>query len=320
MSRRSRMSSPSRRTLLHTAAKLHYLDGLSQIEVARRMEVSTASVSRLLAQARKEGIVRIDVADPDAPDDMAEALAAALELDRVRVMDTDRLAVLGAQVGAMLQEAALPPGAVIAIGWGRAVQSLIAGGLPALPGAVVVPTTGGMTETAAHFQINEFVRKVAEQVGGEARMLHAPARPATDLRAELVRDPGIAQVMDAWDRADVAIVGIGNSPQTAGDHGLGFAPEAHGRVVGDVVRHYFDRDGRAVPWPGQSSLMGITRAQLQRVTLSIGIAVGRDKVAAIIGAARSGMITALVTDAATARGILDHLASDPGPGASQELK
>ena len=287
------------RSLMHTAARLHYLDGLSQLEVSRRMEVSTATVSRLLGLARDEGIVRIQVVDLDDADVLGEKLAAALALKAVRVIDGARAAALSAEVGALLLGAGLAPGAVLTIGWGRTVQSVIAAGLPRVPGLVVVPATGGMNETASHFQINEFVRKAAAQLGAEARFLHAPSIVSAELRAVLTRDPDTAPILAAWGRADAASVGIGL-------HHPGTAPAAEA-AVGDVVRHYVDASGRDITWPGQADLMAISRAELQRIPLSIGLAMGRDKAASIIGAARSGMINTLVTDTRAATAMLELL-------------
>ena len=285
------------RSLMHTAARLHYLDGLSQLEVSRRMEVSTATVSRLLGLARDEGIVRIQVVDLDDADVLGEKLAAALALKAVRVIDGARAAALSAEVGALLLGAGLAPGAVLTIGWGRTVQSVIAAGLPRVPGLVVVPATGGMNETASHSQINEFVRKAAAQLGAEARFLHAPSIVSAELRAVLTRDPDTAPILAAWGRADAAIVGIGlPHPGTEAE-----------AAVGDVVRHYVDASGRDITWPGQADLMAISRAELQRIPLSIGLAMGRDKAAAIIGAARSGMINTLVTDTRAATAMLELL-------------
>lgn len=190
------------RSLMHTAARLHYLDGLSQLEVSRRMEVSTATVSRLLGLARDEGIVRIQVVDLDDADVLGEKLAAALALKAVRVIDGARAAALSAEVGALLLGAGLAPGAVLTIGWGRTVQSVIAAGLPRVPGLVVVPATGGMNETASHFQINEFMRKAAAQLGAEARFLHAPSIVSAELRAVLAETP------DARARIDEAALGV----------------------------------------------------------------------------------------------------------------
>ena len=53
--------------------------------------------------------------------------------------------------------------------------------------------------------------------------------------------------------------------------------------------------------------MAMSRSEFQRIPLSIGIATGREKTSAIIGAVRSGMINALITDIATANAILEDL-------------
>ena len=298
MAERQTGARSSDRTLMRTAAILHYREGVSQIEISRRMRVSTATVSRLLARARQEGIVRIQIADPDEAHEIGDDLARALRLATVRVVDTSKSAGLSAQVGALLSGADMPAGAVLAIGWGRAVQSVIATGLPRLPGVIVVPTTGGMHETASHFQINEFVRMAAEQTGGEARFLHAPSRPSRELRAVLLRDPDTTRIMDFWSRVDAAILGIGSVQAP------GAGPEA---VVGDVARHYFDGAGREVERAGHVDAMTITREQLRRIPLAIGVATGPAKAAAIVGAARSGMIGALVTNVQTARAVLAEL-------------
>lgn len=295
------------RSLIHTAAKLHYVEDLPQIEVARRMQVSTATVSRLLARARAEGIVRIEVVDIDESNAHDDTLATALGLQAARTVDTDRPPALSDAVSALLLDAALPQKAVIALGWGRMMQSVLAGGLPRIPGSIVVPTTGGMSETAAHFQINEFARIAAEQLDGTAHLLFAPARPDAELHAQLVNDSAIARIMEFWNCIDVAIMGIGNAPNLAVQNTLGFTKQETGRVIGDIVRHYFDEDGTPVPWPGQTHQMGISRPQLSRIPLSIGVCTGIEKVAPIISAARTGMINSLVTDARTASAVLDTL-------------
>lgn len=301
------------RSLMHTAARLHYLEGASQLEVSRRMQVSTATVSRLLAHAREQGIVRIHVADLDEADEIGDELCSALKLRAVRVLESGKGAALSSQVNALLIEAGLPAGSVIAIGWGRTVQSIIASGLPRIPGSIVVPTTGGMHETASHFQINEFVRTAAEQMQGEACFLHAPSLASEELRSVLSTDPETARILECWSRTDAAIVGIGDFQRATTNRGIKF--ENHEHVVGDVSRHYFDEEGREIRWPGQDNLMAIGREELRRTPLSIGVAVGSEKVRAIVGAARSGMINALVTDALAARLVLEHLEGRPGSSA-----
>ena len=307
MAEQPKKSGLMNRTLIHTAATLHYLDGLSQVQVAHRMQMSTASVSRLLARAREERIVRFEVVPLDVAADDDNGLAEALGLRQVCAIENAHLPALSVAVGQLLAEADLPKNPVVTIGWGRAIQRVVGHGLPAVPNAIVVPTTGGMNETQSHFQINEFARTTAEQMGGTPHMLYAPARPGLDLHAQLIQDSHIAAIMALWDRVDVSITGVGNFPDTSSERSLGFTPEETLRIKGDIVRQYFDIDGAAISWPGQASQIGISRDQLQRARLTIGVCVGEDKVDAIIGAARSGMINTLVTDSWTAQQVRTKL-------------
>lgn len=295
------------RSLMHVAARLHYLDGLSQLEVARKLNISTASVSRVLARAREEGIVRIQVADLIEADAIGNELCAALNLRAASVGEGGRMLGLSARLNEILLAAEVPPKPVIAIGWGRAVQTAISDGLPSLPECLVVPCIGGMNETASYFQINEFVRIAAGSAGGDALFLHAPSMISPELRSVLLSDNGTSKIIDCWTRVDVAVLGIGLFGATAHPVQLDFGERDRGCVVGDVARHYFDIEGQEVPWIGQERLMAMSRSEFQRIPLSIGIATGREKTSAIIGAVRSGMINALITDIATANAILEDL-------------
>ena len=49
---------------MHAAATLYYLQDATQAEVAVKLGVSRATVSRLLSEARQAGIVRIEVIAP----------------------------------------------------------------------------------------------------------------------------------------------------------------------------------------------------------------------------------------------------------------
>ncbi|TSE12201.1 helix-turn-helix domain-containing protein, partial [Mesorhizobium intechi] len=147
--------------MLHTVAKLHYVEEMSQVDIARRLGVSTATISRLLQRARAEGIVRIEVLDLATPEDITRQLIDGLKLRDAAVVETPAagtLAALAAPLGGLLRQAQLVAGSVVAIGWGRAVREVIRAGLPRMPGVLTVAATGGMQQQAAHFQVNEFVR------------------------------------------------------------------------------------------------------------------------------------------------------------------
>jgi DNA-binding transcriptional regulator LsrR (DeoR family) len=294
--------------MLHTVAKLHYEADLSQVEIARRLNVSAPTISRLLRRAREEGIVRIEIPDIETPEELNRRLVQTLGLKHAAVVDAPEanlLAALAGPVGQMLREAGLRRDSVLAIGWGRAVRAVIEAGLPEIPGIVTVPATGGMQQSAPHFQINEFVRLAAEQFQGTPRFIHAPYLPSPESRDAFLGDPLIHENVALWQRLDAALVGIGLTHTAEGASSATPHEQALAHAAGDVVRHYFDVDGTLVPWEGESRLIAVTPEQLRATPLVIGVAVSTRKVPAIRGAIRAGLVNALVTDVRTAQAVLE---------------
>ncbi len=57
-------------------------------------------------------------------------------------------------------------------------------------------------------------------------------------------------------------------------------------------------------------MIAMSADQLRRTPLVVGVALGEAKAAAILGAARSGLISALATDARTAEAVLSEAEKD----------
>jgi len=74
-------------SLLYTASKLYYEEDATQAEIAVKLHTSRATVSRLLSEARRQGIVRIEVIAPghDGSADLAARVSAALGLQAVHI-------------------------------------------------------------------------------------------------------------------------------------------------------------------------------------------------------------------------------------------
>jgi DNA-binding transcriptional regulator LsrR (DeoR family) len=146
--------------LMHAAATLYYLEDATQAEVASRLGTSRATVSRLLSEARRMGIVRIEVLDPAETwdQDLEPRTAAALGLSAVYIAPQAHEAMVGAslapQLSAALADVALEPGDVLLVSSGRTVWEAAQAELPQLPGIVVTPTVGGQDEPEAWYQTN----------------------------------------------------------------------------------------------------------------------------------------------------------------------
>jgi DNA-binding transcriptional regulator LsrR (DeoR family) len=271
--------------------------------------------------------VRIEVRELAQPEELAGQLADALApppheirtrpprfrggpgLVRVAVVEAmgGARSPLGEPVGRMLTTIDWGPGSALALGWGRTVHDVVGAGLPPLPGAVLVPAVGGLQELAAYFQVNEIVRVAAGFSGATPRFLHAPVLPSAALRDSLRRDADPGGVLELWDGLSAAVVGVGSAPAQLGDYGPSFIVPEYPRLrdaAGDVLSHYFDVAGRPVTYPDEDRLLAVSREQLHRIPLVIGVAAGRAKAPAIVGAVRAGLINALVTEATTAEAML----------------
>lgn len=128
-----------------------------------------------------------------------------------------------------------------------------------------MPATGGMQQHAPHFQVNEFVRVAAGHMGGTPHFIHAPYLPSAETRAAFLADPSIADSVALWDRIDAAIVGVGlphavNAPEASAATP---SEQSLSNAVGDVIRHYFDRDGKLIQWEGESRMIAASPAQLR---------------------------------------------------------
>jgi DNA-binding transcriptional regulator LsrR (DeoR family) len=305
--------------LMHAAATLYYLEDATQAEVASRLGTSRATVSRLLSEARRLGIVRIQVLDPAETwdEELGPRTAAALGLSAVYIAPQAHEAMVGAslapQLSAALADVALEPGDVLLVSSGRTVWEAAQAELPQMPGIVVTPTVGGQDEPEAWYQTNEITRQVAAKVKGRPVFLYAPALPGPDLHDRLVDDPSTRRVLDLWEDARCAVVGIGAPPLTR-ESMPGFVPrdaEWLGEAAGDICTRFFDTAGDPLPFPESDRLIATSLETLRRIPVTIAVAVGTEKIPSIVAGARADWFNTLVTDAPTAAALLAACTEKP---------
>jgi DNA-binding transcriptional regulator LsrR (DeoR family) len=304
--------------LMYAAARLYYLEDATQAAVAETLGTSRATVSRLLAEARRYGIVRIDVSLPTdtAAADLATRTAERLGLAEVHLSAGPATGHVGAALApalsAALEQVALRSGDILLVASGRSVYEAAQFDLPHLPGVLVVPTVGGQAETEAWYQTNEIAREVAAKVGGRPVFLYAPALPGPDLYTGLQQEPSILRVLSLWREAACAVVGIGAPPLTRTSIADSVPTDAPSlkHAVGDICLRFFDRVGEPVDYPGSRRLMALDLDDLRAIPASIAVAIGPEKVAGILAGAVAGYFNRLVTDPPTATLLLAAASDD----------
>lgn len=303
--------------LLYRAAFLYYVEDATQAEIGKRLGLSRPTVSRMLSEARVRGIVTIVVRRPTRldTDDVAEQVCRELGLKRVWVAPNapgeTPGATLARQVSLALSEVAVSPGEGLLISPGRTLWEVAHHPMPVMPGAIVAPIAGGVDETEAYYQTNEITRLFAATTGGQPWFLYAPALPGPDLYRILAAEPSIHRVFDLWERARVALLGVGAPPATRTTYPSvlpKYLPEMSA-AVGDICLRPFDRNGNEIPFPGSNHLVSMELPMLNRLEWGIAVANGPVKAVSLVAGARGGHFNALVTDVGTAAAILDEVAT-----------
>jgi DNA-binding transcriptional regulator LsrR (DeoR family) len=295
---------------------LYYVEGMTQEQIARFMNISRAKVIRLLASARDNGIVRIRIEDRASEQIALERqLVAAFGLADAIVVpapadEADINTVVGHAAGTYLTDQ-VKDGMSVGVGWGATLHmSLKALGGQPCQRLSVVSLLGGMTHSRA-VNPSAVARRIADAFGADCYQLTAPVMVADEsVRAALWSEPGLRELLERARRVDLALVSVGDVSEEATLFRQGLLPrsaltslQAAG-AVGDVLCHFIDAEGKVVDHPVNRRVVAVDLDDLRRVPRIVVAAGGRRKVAAIRAALKGTGAGVLITEEGAARGLL----------------
>lgn len=304
---------------MHAVLVRHFIEGRRQAEIAEEMNLSTSKVNRVIAHARRSGMVKIIIETPfqrllDMERRLVETglVRAAIVSPTVSDNGVTRLAQVGQAAAAHLAET-LRDGDVLGISGGKAVAAVVDALSVEQPiDVTVVPLTGGV-QGKYHTDVNHLASRLAERLGGRSLQLHAPLfaeRP--DQREMLMNLAAVKEVLDLARRATACLVGIGSisspgssyfdlhplsPPERAMLPGMGVMAEFLGHLVHD--------GGQLSRFVLNQRIVALRPDEVRRCGRVIAVAAGEDKVRPIGAVLRSGYVTTLVTDEETAGAVLD---------------
>jgi DNA-binding transcriptional regulator LsrR (DeoR family) len=303
-------------------ARLYHEHGVRQPEIARRLHVSQARVSRLLKQAELDGIVRTTVIVPEGVqtglEEGLEERYGLREAIVVELLDDDEATItrdLGTATARYL-EASLTGGDVVGISsWSSTLLAAVDAMRPLPPKAGAeraLQLFGGVGNPTAEAHAARLTQRFADLTGARPTFLLAPGiADSTDARDALTKDRFVTEALAGLGEVTLALVGIGalepsSLLQSSGN--IFSAPElaalgARG-AVGDICLRFYDAAGARIESDVDRRVIGVTLEQLKDVDRCVGIAGGERKYEAIRGALRGGWINVLITDRTTAERLL----------------
>jgi len=291
------------------AAWYYYMEDNTQAQIAEVMGVSRAKVIRLLEEARAQGIVQFSFRKNDSQRVSAEQLL----IDRFGLkdafviptpLDSSAINQSIAQGAAHYVSDHLREDGYLNIGYGDTVSRML--GFLAKnreESLNVVSLTGG-------------VSYYLPSVGTTAYSMHLFLTPSPlvvssrQVRDALLDEKSLQDVSTMTEYADMSVVGIGAAVEGATVLRNGILNEGELTVlkmqgaVGDVLNHFMDKDGNLIQTEIEDRVISTDLDKLRQLKNVVGVAGGKDKVAAIKAVLNGGYLNVLITDSDTAAELL----------------
>ena len=303
--------------LITRIARMYYEWDMRQSEIAKQLDLSQATVSRLINRSKEEGIIRILINLPAGVyTEMEETLVKKYNLRDAIIVDSmdDNEKMIQRDLGAATAyylESAIRPNEVIGISsWSATLLALVDAlhPLPKKPGVKVVQILGGIGNPAVEAHATRLTSRMAQLTNGDAIYLPVAGILETEAaRDVLLADKVTQQAIQLFDEVTTALVGIGAlepSPLLAQSGNIFSRQELDllrkHNAVGDILLRFFNINGEPVDTGLEKRVISMKLEQLSKVNRAIGVAGGARKYSSILGALRGNWINILVTDHFTA--------------------
>ena len=298
-------------------SKLYYERNFTQAQIAERMKISRPLVSKLLADARAKGIVRIEIESPIQSNDLLmDQLSINFNLKGGLTVPAgaggERIShqVLISQAAQYITRL-IPAMKYVGLGWGYTMGCLVDEMRPIKKemnkDGHVCPIVGIAPNDIKWFQTNELTRIFANKTGYTPNYLHGPAFPMTMQNKNLFEDTQeYKDTLKLWKKMDAVIVGAGIYPSvpdqaTAVRFGNILKEE---KAVGMIATYYYDENGRFIESP-DDIVIRIPMDALRRTKVILIVGSHERKINSVKGALMTGIVSHLVIDDETAKELLE---------------
>jgi len=302
--------------LLSKVCLLYYNHGFKQQEIADRFQVSRPKVSRMLKQAKDEGIIKFSVQYPEGNHVELESkleqkfgLKEVLITENLSEPENNKSAIsikrqLGIEAASYLHRI-ISEGNTIGMSWGTTLQAMIDALSPQpVKNVHVIQTLGGVGPAERKEHAADLCRRLAQLLNAKLSLLPVPGIVSSIKAKEtLIGDKKIKSLLESIPNIDILFLGIG-ALSTNPVLQMKYEEISQdicreilmSEAVGDVALRFFDQQGIEVDSELKDLVIGITIDQIRNIDTVVGIAGGSEKFEVILGALNGKLINVLITD------------------------
>jgi DNA-binding transcriptional regulator LsrR (DeoR family) len=308
-------------SLIIKCCKLYYEDSLTQDEISKNLGISRPTVSRLLDEGRKQGIVKIEILNPlkNNYEDLERDIEKKYNIrETIIVDDNDDENIqkkVAAKAAAQYLQRIVKKDNKIGVSMGTTIKN-ISKYITQNQRLQLqfIPLVGGIGQIQIDIHPNQIVMDLARAYNGEFKLLHVPAVVSNaDIRDNFIKEKSINEILMIGKSVDIAVVGIGSpvikrsTMMKSGYFDIEdirkFKKEG---AVGDICLQFYNINGEFKNFQFNKRVVGITLEDIRNIKTVIGVACGNDKVQAIKGALKGNFLDVLITDYSTAKIIYEN--------------
>lgn len=300
------------------AAWLYYIAARTQDEIAAQLHVSRQTAQRLVARAVAEKLIKFRFDHP-----LGSCLAKAERLsERYRLAHCEVVPAASGDDGSLPGLAiaaaqyletwlAQPAPLVIGFSTGRTLRAVAAEISPLDAPQHKLFSLCGTLGYDGRAMAADPVMRIAERTGAQCFPMTLPLTTSTVEEKALAERQRAYQTLQALHQeARCLFLGVGHIGWRAPLHQSGFITDAElaalmeAGAIGEIAGCVFDERGTRVTTPLAARITALWAGSSQGA-IRVGIAAGAEKLPALRAALASGLLNGLITDEATATGLMD---------------
>lgn len=310
--------------LMARAAWLYHMEGLTQAQIADRLNITRRRANEMLSAALREGLVTVSF-NTKLTDcaDLEMRLCQRFGLEDAIVVptpgDPGQLHQIMGRAAAGYLDRFVPAKGIssFGVGWGSTLHETVNAMTPnALPDMEVHSMMGGLTH-GAEINTFEIVRGFARVFSAQCRYFAAPIYAETpESRDAIISQAVFRRTFETICNVDLAYLSVGDVSSRSLQVRYGLPEDVtaddllvHG-AVGDLAGRFLDGNGKEINHPLNRQVLSPQLASFMGIRHRFIAGGGAHKIAIVRAVLAAGYATILAIDSECAKILLDTAAAD----------
>jgi len=318
------------------AAHLVYKENMTQMEVARILNVSRPTLNKMINEALEEGIITVQIRDVRNSNTLVDLETKLIEkyfLHDVIVVDCEKengdneIKQNIGKAAAKYFESLLKSRMTIGISWGSTIDAFVSSlkENKSVKNIKVVTLVGGMLYVESKYHANILAQRLLDNYSGKGYFLYAPTYASSKEEYKVwMQNKELNDILEMGKNVDIAFVGIGGTLNYYSElnkllHNINIS---HFDKVGGINAQFLDFDGHLILDDAEGGkrgnadgeyfqeinnlFIGVKLNDLKKNKLVVALAGGKDKHFAIRAALLGKYANVLITDKYTASFLLKN--------------